>query len=98
MPADVTIQHRLGRGGDDRGAGDGSVLGRLGLLGDGLGLGLLNGLGLLGRLRGLLGGTLSRLVLGLVGGLLSSLALVLFVRLAYTPFCVGAGPVIRHLP
>lgn len=80
MPAEMTLQLSLGGSCDDRGAGDGSVLGRLGgLLGDGLGLGLLGSLDLLGRLRSLLGGTLSGLVLGLVGGLLSGLALVLFI-------------------
>lgn len=82
----MALQLCLGRGSDDRGAGDGSVLGRLaGLLGDGLRLGLLSGLDLLGRL-GLLGGTLSGLVLGLVGGLLSSLALVLLEESASRPF------------
>lgn len=78
MPAEMALQLPLGGSSDGRGAGDGSVLGRLsGLLRNGLGLGLLGGLGLLRRLRSLLGGALSGLVLGLVGGLLSSLALVL---------------------
>lgn len=78
MPAEMAPQLPLGGSSDGRGASDGSVLGRLsGLLRDGLGLGLLGGLDLLRRLRSLLGGTLSGLVLGLVGGLLSSLALVL---------------------
>jgi hypothetical protein len=86
MPAEMTVQLCLGRSSDRRGAGNGSVLGRLGLLGDGLRLGLLGSLDLLGRLRSFLGGTLSGLVLGLVGGLLSSLALVLFVESASMSF------------
>lgn len=95
MPAEMTLQLSLGGSCDDRGARDGSVLGRLaGLLGDGLGLGLLGGLDLLGRLGSLFGGTLSGLVLGLVGGLLSSLALVLFIGSASRFFCESADSVV----